>query len=792
MRLRRELSGRFGPMGPSAKSPFPPVAPRPPADAKEVETQVHAEYHISQINIASILAKKPQGHQMRWAREWLGKREGSVEPCVVALLDHLDDASAANKVAGANMRKPPDDIDSALKRLDAHGCDIPTTTKTAILDRALDICIQNNDIKSYMESICPWPLGAHGPEPLVFKPSSPRLLAIEGSKLGMALTFRSKILSYITVVATRGEAGVGHMSATLSALLKFFEENAMPDMPGSDCEEGEDQAEEIDEIVDEVVAMAKALQGLLAAGTPKMTVDHVEAAGKLKEIFDSKDLQGKAKVESAYHFMARELGKEGSVYNEKWGSFQSKFPAYKRHVPALHAAMKDLASAPSFNEGGEIHQCFVAMLKDVWLPASAEMPTEMVSAFEDALSDRLMQVIQDGLQSLKDLSISLCSEAEKAKFGGLQKSMKEVLNKAGTMMPSMRGKCGGFTQELESLNDATLMMAVTQKVKSVVDKLLKAPVEAWDEGHAKDMSDLISAVQVQSDDPKEALLEISGDFAELVKRASVAANAGDKEFALWLPIVVGVSEWVKDGEGSQGIANILSQMKLCEKLAGVLDDWNKLGGDAKERADADNNMKATKAVLAVLAEVDIEAKSAEGIKFDFLSSCRNAAASQLEVAKKHVIDTLNTAIAQDLSKCRAGLEGAKWPVEQQSHSDDWDAFVKVGKESWLEYKGGDELVQTRTTLAQRVDDLKAKTEAFTGEMFVKESQSAVYETLEKIDALVFCVKIAGGLGPNSTSKAKLRRWAKAQGGKIAGDNAAIKRKYVPDAVVNKLNECSSI
>ena len=281
---------------------------------------------------------------------FLGKHGHTDTTEIKILRKHLADIKNARKLLELNFRKGEHaaKISSALKELEPFGESFPTDLKLEVLDKKLLEYHKSGEVSKYMAGVWPWP--SSDDDDKEFKPTSPKLLAIECSEKERAKNFREKSLKVLLYNLEAGEDGLPKLGPCITEMLTFMDAN-QPDIASDGEEENDDdETSGIDAAIDLVSGACKALQLVLRVGKANLSVSDLKGTTWLSKIQASQQLRGAQAAACPLHGIAMELMKPESALTEQVQLWDDYGAIVQKHIPRLAQALGQLRNIKAVDD----------------------------------------------------------------------------------------------------------------------------------------------------------------------------------------------------------------------------------------------------------------------------------------------------------------------------------------------------------------------------------------------------------------------------------------------------------
>ena len=717
---------------------------------------------------------------------------------ITSLDDLCKDGRAAQnlfnmKLASAKLEEPA--YHECLERLQSYGDEFPTLLKFSILEKHLSDTFKKESeecIISYLALIAPW----QTKDNLVgsFDPKAPRLLTIEGSPATQAVYWQNKVISLVCTLVRKDKEGEALLCKTLLAILTSLDSRMDVDEASAD-EEG--AAEDIDEIVDPidqaidcVSDCVKAIRLLSHMESSNLTVASLQSGASLTEILEARHARGQQASSNPYHVVSTEIFKS-TFWSGKASVAKTQMIHYKMWLPKLEKASRDLDTAGTA-EDGVVPPCYEEWMSEVVVPARAVLPACHLTVFENALATRVKAVLTNGIKVCKDTA------AGNGAVDILQctKSLRSLLASAEKKFPGA-SEWNPFCKDLDTLHSSRLKESATDEAASIAKDYAERSVEdiiASQDDPADDWCLKVRAMQVsiatKFEQPAEALrahsallMDLFIKFTEVHMKYSENGQTSQERLDQSLSVLLGFRSFWSCEKMSEPYEKAVNMLEAVSQLNASMCALAKLDEDVDKRASHASAGDCLRTLHSAHAQALEKLTKVEGrLKTHAEARC-NEVKNVLDEIKPTFLGIKKALVKSLQSACSSQLVDAVWPMEEAAETS-WDSFV-VASEVWRTYKQGDQLRSNQAKLNLALTDFKAASE-----MFGFDDDSATYKTgmevNDKVESLVFAVKVCQTLIKPAGSAAKAKRFASTTLTKLNTDKHATFKLYMPKSLLARL------
>ena len=197
-------------------------------------------------------------------------------------------------------------------------------------------------------------------------------------------------------------------------------------------------------------------------------------------------------------------------------------------------------------------------------------------------------------------------------------ALRELLKKAGEVIPGLSKKFAKHEMELASLHNSTLLLQITENVKEVLTKVCQVSAELWSDDEHAELDGLVSRVSLKLDDPRTVLKSLEDQLiTTMAGILFLAKYSSNDDLRKWNTIAKSLLEWVAASRPEVVEAKALVDLLgRCESLADCRDRWLKSGDETSARAGADAQLKHLKAMMSHCKEVRADHCIGESRRFE--------------------------------------------------------------------------------------------------------------------------------------------------------------------------------
>ncbi len=240
-----------------------------------------------------------------------------------------------------------------------------------------------------------------------------------------------------------------------------------------------------------------------------------------------------------------------------------------------------------------------------------------------------------------------------------------------------------------------------------------------------------------------------------------------------------------DGNDKMKLLCILDAVDACHKLMKARLAWQGSGENDEARWGKSDCKSCLQTWLAATASAT-ETKEKLFEPLPALGTELESSSKEVALAWAHKKPLILASVDEKLKVCQSGMAEASWPCDQAVGDGEWDQFFEHGKQTFLQYAGGDELRAKGRSLESELSESKGLHEMFQDSVD-KELVDRVMQATKDIDALVFAVKTMKWWKTNVVNDVKGQRFAGSQKKKLMGPENAWLAERTPQALRQRLN-----
>ena len=743
------------------------------------------DWHSAQVSIAALLAGKPQGHGMRWAKHFKDTTSHKDDPAVRALMDQLDDAKVAQRFGLTPLSKY--DSHAALEKdlvaLRAYGEHFPVKSKYEVLDWFLDVYIDAGRFELFLHAVvASRPTSADAAKLEVWVPSQPMLFLIEGSSAEKSKAFRQRTLGAFAAIMRKGRIALDDFGKFLQLTLQFLDQN----MPTAIDDDDNDE-DAFDDDIEIVLQATKAMRLLICLGPSSMSWSHLQSLDHLSAIIQARELKGSKMKDYPEAALAKTIADDDGVYNEKSEMLENYMVAFRTEWPLVLKADEELKQCCGLTDACTIPKTYFDCLAIV-VRTSVALPDGMCHEFESLLCSKTKELVDEMVAVLEGKKLLAISNERRL---ALEKDGFRLLKEATKNLPRMRPEWHAVTKAMEAVRNTTLQNDLVSRLRVALDQITDAtPTAAALDVEHDPMSQIMAEVRASMELPSQFLVPLVDVVARVVHifiARCINAGTCDK----WLPLALGLTECMPcDAHPDIDVWKLqCDQAEKASALTSARLSFIDRGEDVLARllGSPDADLKAWRGAMKLADESKLKSRD-EGAHAYLVSELDASLAQWSEVTTKLMQLRLDACNAKELA-AKQHLEKAGWPVPVDVAEKDFDAFLEDA--AFLKYPDAAALATATTELESSQATLKSTVELC--ENGADAPDSLATDTLCTCLALVWSVKTIKKVKELADTGVKLTRFCKKQAALLQpGGKGHALAAHVPAALTKKLEMAKTL
>lgn len=663
-----------------------------------IKLKAEAEVHTTAVRLDLLLAGKPQGHGMRWARGFLDKQAEARndDPCLTVLAEHLEDAKLAERLGKTPLAKYPSPaaLMKDLTALSEFGECFPTTLKFDIMGWFLEQHSTVGQLKVFLEASCPWKC-SNSADDEVWNPANPKLYLMEGSKEELSRYFRNKIVGLFTSLIRQGEEKASDTQRAVEMTLDFLDKNQI--MDDSSDDEAEEDNDVFDKDVAAIVQVGKALNLLLVIGTPELAEAHLQAASDLAELVRARARKMKKGPESCLPMVAKAIDDDKGFYQEKLKVFSEHILPIKKHWPLIAGVVKTMGEATYDIAAGQVPACFEEGLR-LLVPASVELPPGCLVKFEQkmldivgGLADKVVCIFKEGgLQGGVD------------KVLAFEKALTSLLKQASLALPSSASRWNTASDAMQVAKDTSMQVSLADSLQAILHTIKLRDGETI---LCKDLYDPLQSIVTQVQKSYELpapQLENQRELIMVAARVCFDSCRDEDSYSLWHAMGVDLLGLVPQSEGISTLMYIGQAIEHTMAVTAARLKYKALGNSLEERiasVDFEPVMREWRSVSA--KTVEIVRMIGSGMPYLYEHEHKQTIGDWEDVKAK-VLEVMRDDLKGSGDMMSQHLKACSWPMSSASAPMPWKHF-EAASDSFMNYADAGKLLGALDSLTNALE-----------------------------------------------------------------------------------------